>query len=47
MPNVNVYVSEDEYTRLVFFARKNGLRASQLARKILAEWLKEKEGEEE
>jgi len=45
MPNVNVYMSEDEYAKLVFFARREGLRASQLARRILAEWLKGKEVE--
>jgi hypothetical protein len=37
MPNISVYLSEEEYVKLIAKARKEGLKASQLARRIISE----------
>jgi hypothetical protein len=45
MPNINVYLNEKEYFKLVVIAQKNGKRASQLAREILSKHLTESEAQ--
>jgi hypothetical protein len=39
MPNISIYLNEEEYVKLAAKARKEGLKASQLARKIISKSL--------
>ena len=41
MPNVNVYLSEEEYVRLAYLAMEKGVKASALARTAIRNFLKE------
>jgi len=46
MPVVNVYLSEDEYSQLLYKAVDENIKASKLVRRIVKEWLEkvQKEG---
>jgi len=48
MPNVNVYLSEDEYVNLAEYARHKGVKATAIARIAIRKWMEEaeKEGKE-
>ena len=40
VPTINLYLSEEEYVKLAHLARHEGIRASELARRTIKEFLK-------
>ena len=40
MPTINLYISEDEYVKLVHLAVDEGIKTTELVRRVVREFLK-------